>query len=384
MSEQNSTEISEQVGIESQGALPKRKRVKPKEKRERGTGSIITRKGSPYLYIRYYAANGEQVQESVGSADREDAQNLLNRRLGERELGIKPAQDVKQVRYEKIRDSYVAAHPLNPSAKTKLAYLDGFFAGMKVMAIDSDVIREFIAEKREQDLLADPTIRRILGMLRSMFNQAKRENKIRHADVPYFPMPADSEPAGEYISPEEFAKVLTHLPEGIQPLFKFMYGTGCRLGAAQRITWEMVNATCDVISLPGAITKTKKPLLLVLDGPMLAPLAALLRKQFRRKDAPVFDSTNYRTAWSIAVSKAGLGTHDEETRVRTGVRIHDCRCSAAINLLDAGVDEGTVLKIGGWKTRAMLDRYNVQNEKRIRAAMVKGGAHVAAQMNGTK
>jgi integrase len=304
---------------------------------------------------------------------------MLQTRLGERNLGIKPAQNVKQIRYEDLRDSYVAAHPLNPSAKTKVGYLDEFFVGMRAIVIDSDVIRQFIAEKREDDSLADPTIRRILGMLRSMFNQAKKENKIRHADVPYFPMPADSEPAGQYISPEEFAKVLTHLPEGIQPLFKFMYGTGCRLGAARRITWDMVNENCDVISLPGTITKTKKPLLLVLDGEMLAPLAALLRKQFRRADAPVFDSTNYRTAWSIAVAAAGLGTHDEDTRVRTGVRIHDCRCSAAINLLDAGVDEGTVLKIGGWKTRAMLDRYNVQNEKRIRAAMVLGGAHVAAQ-----
>jgi integrase len=352
--------------------------------RERGQGSIINRPGTDKLYIRYYAASGKQVQEAVGSNDRKAAQDLLTLRMGERELGIKPAQEVKQIKYEDVRDSYVAAHPLDPSAKTKIGYLDGFFANMRVMSIDTDVLREFISDKRDNDLLADATIRRILGMLRSMFNQAKRENKIRHADVPYFPMPADSEPAGEYIAPDQFGKILEHLPEAVQPLFKFMYGTGCRLGAAQQITWNMVNDTCDVISLPGTIIKTKKPLLLVLDGPMLAPLAALLRKQFRRNDAPVFDSTNYRVAWSVAVAKAGLGTHDEETRVRTGVRIHDCRCSAAINLLDAGVDEGTVLKIGGWKTRAMLDRYNVQNEKRIRAAMQKGGAHVAARMNGTK
>lgn len=349
-------------------------------KRDHGTGSIINRPGTAKLYVRYYAANGKQVQEAVGSSDRKVAEKLLQTRMGEREIGIKPAQDVKQIKYEDLRESYVAAHPLNPSAKTKLAYLDGFFSCMRVIVIDSDVIREFIAEKRDSDLLADATIRRILGMLRSMFNQAKRENKIRHTDVPYFPMPADSDPAGQYIPPDDFARVLAQLPEGIRPLFTFMYGTGCRLGAAQRITWDMVNAACDVISLPGTITKTKKPLLLVLDGSMLAPLAAMLRKQFRRDDKPVFDSMNYRTAWSVAVAAAGLGTHDDDTRVRTGVRIHDCRCSAAINLLDAGVDEGTVLKIGGWKTRAMLDRYNVQDEKRIRAAMVRGGQHVAAQL----
>jgi integrase len=213
-----------------------------------------------------------------------------------------------------------------------------------------------------------------------MFNLARKKGHLGLRDVPYFPMPADSEAAGEYIAPEEFEKILSHLPADIQPFFSFMYTTGCRLGAAQKITWDMLNKEGDVLSLPGSITKTKKPLLIVLDGPMLSPLVTLLRKQFRRAGQPIFDSTNYRPEWSKAVAKVGLGTWDVKKRIRTGVRIHDCRCSAAINLLDAGVDEGTVLKIGGWKTRAMLDRYNVQNEKRIRAAMVRGGEHVAAQM----
>jgi hypothetical protein len=37
------------------------------------------------------------------------------------------------------------------------------------------------------------------------------------------------------------------------------------------------------------------------------------------------------------------------------------RCSAAINLVDAGVPEDIVMKIGGWKTKAMFSRYNVMN-----------------------
>src|SRR6516162_11428406 len=61
----------------------------------------------------------------------------------------------------------------------------------------------------------------------------------------------------------------------------------------------------------------------------------------------------------------------EETHP-SGVRIHDCRASAAINLLASGVDEGLVLKIGGWKTRAMLDRYNVADVSRLTAALEKG------------
>jgi hypothetical protein len=39
-----------------------------------------------------------------------------------------------------------------------------------------------------------------------------------------------------------------------------------------------------------------------------------------------------------------------------------------------------VLKIGGWKTRAMLDRYNVLNEKRIQTAQERAGKYVAAKI----
>jgi hypothetical protein len=94
----------------------------------------------------------------------------------------------------------------------------------------------------------------------------------------------------------------------------------------------------------------------------------------RPKDinAPLFDTSNFRTEFAIACAKAGLGTWDEESGTRTGVRIHDCRASGAINLLASGVDKGLVLKVGGWKTRSVLDRYNVADITRLTAAMEKG------------
>jgi hypothetical protein len=36
----------------------------------------------------------------------------------------------------------------------------------------------------------------------------------------------------------------------------------------------------------------------------------------------------------------------------------------------------TMMKIGGWKTKAMFSRYNVNKAGRIRAAMVKGAEYV--------
>jgi len=37
-------------------------------------------------------------------------------------------------------------------------------------------------------------------------------------------------------------------------------------------------------------------------------------------------------------------------------------------LIDAGVPEDTAMKIGGWKTKSMLTRYNIQTTKRVKTA----------------
>lgn len=121
-----------------------------------------------------------------------------------------------------------------------------------------------------------------------------------------------------------------------------------------------------------------------LAGSQLKPIADILKLQFRDEEKPVFDHTNYRREWAKAVAKAGFGTWDPKTQTRTGVRIHDCRCSAAINALAAGVAESTVMKLGGWKSRAMLDRYNVQNEDVLKAAMERTSKYVSTEMAATR
>jgi len=62
----------------------------------------------------------------------------------------------------------------------------------------------------------------------------------------------------------------------LRPFFEFMYATGCRLGAVQKIRWEHVTKDCSETKIPASNTKNRLP-----------------QKRFRN-DKPVFDSTNYR------------------------------------------------------------------------------------------
>jgi len=335
-------------------------------------GAVRTESGNWYLFGR--DIRGKQVRLATGT----DSHSAAEKMVAEFEVGLKRGQvtteNSKKLRYEDIKADYLRDNP-EQTAYYGMKHLDSFFGKLPVAAITTDTIREFIEHRREEDEAAYPTIRRNLVALRAMMNLAHKAAKI--ANVPYFPMPDDSEAAGQYITPEQFENVKSNLPKNLHLFFEFMYGTGCRLGALQRVTWSMVqDKDCTLINLPGTITKSGKAILI----PVPENVAKQLRKMFRDADQPIFDHTNYRPEWAKATAKAGLGTWDAKTRTRTGVRIHDCRCSAAINLLAAGVDEGTVLKIGGWTTRKMLDRYNVQHGDILKAAMQKRDAYIKQQM----
>ncbi len=333
-------------------------------------------------YITYYGRDGVQRRENSGTGDFEKALAIRNRRTVKTEDGETPPADLKSLRYEDLRAVYLRAKP-EQANNHHLKPIDSFFAGLKIYEKKKVIakIRDY-TDSRGEEGISDATIRRELVALRAMFNRAMKDDVIGRNDVPHFPMPEDSAPAGQYILPKDFAVILSKLPEELRPFFQFMYATGCRLGAMRKIQWSMVSRDCTQINLSPEIVKTRRALLIVLAGSYLEPIAKMLRGRFRDESVPVFhfDGNYIHREWGKAVAEAGLGTWDAKTRTRSGPRIHDCRCSAAINALAAGVDESTVLKLGGWKTRAMLDRYNVQDAGVLKNAMQRVAKHVSSEI----
>jgi integrase len=54
-------------------------------------------------------------------------------------------------------------------------------------------------------------------------------------------------------------------------------------------------------------------------------------------------------------------------------RFHDLRHTWCSRLCELGVDETTIMKLGGWKTRSMIDRYSHPSKLHMRKAVEKLG-----------
>src|SRR5271166_1478364 len=70
---------------------------------------------------------------------------------------------------------------------------------------------------------------------------------------------------------------------------------------------------------------------------------------------------DFRETWRNACVAAGVPK----------LLFHDLRRTAARNLRRAGVAEGVIMKIGGWRTRSVFERYAIVSQTDIADAMHK-------------
>ena len=322
---------------------------------KRGTGHIYKR-GKIY-WVKLWV-DGTPVFESSKSTKHSDAVKLLAKLQGKKSRNEIVKAEGREVLISELLDDVVES---DIEASTKYIWglvieknLRPFFGHLKASRLTTAKIKEY-RKKRTGDGVADSTVNRELTILRTAFNNARKEGTVY--SVPHFHMVTETTVRDGFLTDAQYIKLRDALPMDIKPLFVCAYNTGMRKSELLSITWNMVDFEQGMITLPARITKTKKG----RNVPILAgDMEGLLRSAKQERDAGwptsphVFNRhgkriTDFRTVWAHAVKAAGV----------PDLIFHDLRRTAVKNMSRAGVPQVIRMAISGHKTDSMERRYNI-------------------------
>ena len=192
--------------------------------------------------------------------------------------------------------------------------------------------------------------------------------------VPGFPdRLRENPPRQGFFEHPEYLAVRVYLPAPWQDILDVAYYSGWRKQEILGLTWEEIDEAGGVIRLSPARSKTLVGRILPISPPIADALARRRARRdpasplvFHRDGIPV---RRWRTAWRTACQAAGVPTRF----------LHDCRRTAARNLIRASVPERVAMLLTGHKSRAIFDRYNIIHEQELLDAGDQLVAYLAQQ-----
>ncbi len=299
-----------------------------------------------------YSMGGKRHREPTDAATKRDAQDIKMTLTGGLRWLHETQYDLDGLRSkERIEQCW--------------KHIEKFFpAPTRVSAITPTRLDEY-AKARLAEGAARQTVNNELSALRRGFSLAV--NKGILATAQKIELPKVQNARSGFFEDGDFAALLLELPALLQPAIRFLRFTGWRVVEALSLTWDMVDWEGQVIRLPARLAKAKTARLFPFGS---APdLKALLDAQWKaRKGDRVFHqdgaAITYDSAWywwKQARKRADLPE----------AIIHDLRRSTARDMRRSGLSEGVIMKLCGWKTRSMFDRYNVIDEQDLTQAVTK-------------
>jgi len=308
---------------------------------------LYKRKNSKHWWFKFTDPNGKRIRRSAQTTDKMKAQELADKYKAcswdQTKLGVKPAfvWEDAVVRWMKESEKKTYNDDL-----CMFRYLDSFLTGIRLDAIDRDVIETIVQDKLSH---ASPgRVNRITSLIRAVLNKAK-DDWDWIDKVPSIRRLKESGSNVRWLSQEEKTRLLKECPEHIRSMVVFSLNTGLREANVTGLKWSQVDLIRKVITIEADQTKAQRPIGIPLNDEAAAVLAEQAGKHpifvFCYLGNPIKKAGS--TAWKSALERADI--HD--------FRWHDLRHTWASWHVQSGTPLNVMKELGSWKSLDMVLRY---------------------------
>jgi len=364
-------------------------------KRPRGTGSIYTQPGSAKFWVQYYR-NGKPFRESTHLTDRRKAEKFLQNRLAEVATGNFLGPRIEKISVAELAEDLQRDYRINRRKSQEWAerrwrlHLEPFFGHLRCVQVSSDVLARYVDERQAAGAKA-ASINRELAFLKRAFRLGYKATPPKVQRVPAFPMLKETNVRKGFLEDAQYDQLAAECAkEGLwlRAMLATYYNFGWRKSELLGLRVNQVDLFTRTIRLEVGETKNSQGRTVKMPEEVYHLISACTHGKkgsdhvFSRTDGnPVKD---FRKAWQKVCVAAGVGSMvcrkcgkvatDKkrecgcEALRYEGLILHDLRRTGARNLRRLGVGETTAMKIGGWKTRSVFQRYDIVSESDLTEA----------------
>lgn len=355
------------------------------------TGGIAPRRNAWRIS---YRANGKRYFETFDTE--EEARRQLAKRIADDANGIPVSSAPNVVLFGEliidVRNEYLV------NKRKSLQSLDSRFqrhiepalGHIRASRITTAQLRSYILMRQaETPKPAIATINRELEAIRHVFKLALQGGRLLH--MPHVPHLRENNTRTVYFTADETARLCAHLKPMLALFMRFAFLTGWRKSEIRGLKWSNVDDVAREIRLEPGTTKSGEGRVF----PITTELRTILESAVTERDSAakakmkktgvatiptpwVFEIDGgpvgeFRAQWLDANHKAGLPcVYDVETGktpIEALKHFHDFRRGAARRFAQAGMSDGMIMRLCGWKTADMLRRYNIIVGDDLRAAL---------------